>query len=91
MVIFIFLFFGAWLVWKAGQRNIIIEQEYNRKYEKIEKIIETYKVEERNYNWIQTLLEHLGQMEYKDGERTSVLSNKFWLKYTDIRLKRLEL
>lgn len=78
-----------WLVLEWGKKQLALENEYEKKYEMINRIIDSYEVCELNYDGIMLLLENLGQLKWKNHEKTVVLSNKFWLKYSDIRMKRI--
>lgn len=79
---------AAWLVWEAGKRNVQRANEYEVRYSRTKRIIDTYEVNERNYDLIIKLLEHLGSLEYKDLERTHVLTCQFFQKYKTIAEER---
>lgn len=82
LILFLFflaaLFVIAWIIVETGKRNAESAKEYDAKYLRIESIIDNYQVCEANYDWIMSLLKHLGQLPYKDKERTSVLTTKFF-------------
>ena len=64
---------------KRKQR--IRENMYNRKYLWLKDIIYSYELHKDNYNFIKTQLIKLGQMEYKNREKTSVLTCEFFRRF----------
>jgi hypothetical protein len=86
---FMVLAITGYYFWEYGKRQAQRAKEYEKKYFCIERIIDNYSMNEINYDWIVTLLENLGSLPYKDKEKTSVLTTKFFIKYSEIRLKRL--
>jgi hypothetical protein len=73
--------FVFWLIWKKGNQNAINAREYNRRYILTDTLIDNFEVNKFNYDYILRLLEGLGQMKYKDKNRTIKLTNKFWAKF----------
>jgi hypothetical protein len=80
-----------YLLWLWGKKSAEREREYEKLYLCIEAYIETYEINEWNYKTILNELVNLGQLRYKDREKTSVLTTKFFRKYRDIaKLKAKE-
>lgn len=83
------MWFIIWNLFFRKQR-MAHEHEYNVRYKYIEKLINESTINCRNYAWIDSLLYDLGQMKYKNHEKTEVLSYKFWTRYKDIAKKEIE-
>ena len=81
----------AWYIAEYGKKQAKRYQEYELLYDRITFIIQEYDITEQTYDYLMKLLERLGQMKYKDKEKTSVLTIKFLTKYKEIREKRLEI
>ena len=79
----------AWYISEYGKNQARQYQEYEHLYSRITYVIDEYDITEQTYDYLMKLLERLGQMKYKDKEKTSVLTVKFFVKYSEIRLKRL--
>ncbi len=82
------LFVCGWIICEVGKRNAERAKEYETKYKRTEDIIDNYEVCDANYDWLMSLLEHLGQLDYKDKERTEVLTMRFFRKYETIAKER---
>ena len=61
--------------------RIARQKEYESTYKRIETIIDKCVVNQMNYDWILTLLHHLGQLPHKNHEKTENLSVMFWRKF----------
>lgn len=57
------------------------ENLYNMKYLWLKNIVHSYARHRDNYNYLKTQLMQLGQMKYKDHERTSVLTVEFFRRF----------
>ena len=86
----IVLLFGYWLrieykEWK--KRRQAREDFYELKYKFIQGLIndKTFIIDEFNYHFLKDQLMKLGQMEYRNKEKTDGLSLEFFKKYTDIK------
>ena len=77
-------YFYAWY----KKRMERMKSEYDRYYEKIEKVL-TYEICEQNYEWLsERLFIRLLECKYKDSERTDVLRRKFVGRYAEIIEKK---
>lgn len=74
----------AWVIWEWGKYNAREHNEYERKYARIQKLINECQVCQKNYDWILLLLQHLGKLKYKNKEKTSVLTIEFFRKYKEL-------
>jgi len=63
--------------------------EYASMVRDIDKMIDTYPKEEANYDIIENELIKLGQLKHKNKEITSVLSQKFWNEFYNVKLNRI--
>ena len=79
-----------WLIWENGKINAKNAADYDKFYSQIYVIIETHEVCEMNYKYIMRLLTRLGKMKYRNKEKTSVLTMRFFRKYQDIAKKRVK-
>jgi len=90
-ILIIMIVGGAYLIAKRGAINAKRYNEYTKKYNRINDIIDDKKrsVCDQNYDWILRLLENLGKCKYKDKKSTEDLTMKFFRKYEDIAKKRV--
>jgi hypothetical protein len=71
----------AWLIVEYGKRNLRLEQEYERCHDLARSAINHLDINEVNYDYITKLLINLGQLKWKDREKTEVLTMTFFRKY----------
>jgi hypothetical protein len=88
IVILIFLIFFGFLIWmlvswgREFKRKLEAEQlEYDMFYLWLKSCIENYSIHRDNYSFLKTKLIELGQLKYKDKERTSVLIVQFFRRF----------
>ena len=62
--------------------------EYEKKYNRIDKLIFEASINEQNYDWLNKLIDHLRELPYKNSEMTEILDQKFRIKFSDIIIKR---
>jgi hypothetical protein len=72
------LFLIAWWIIEYGKKTVTEAQEYEKQFVYCDDLIEFRDKTKENYDLIENELLKLGQMKYKDKERTSVLTCKFW-------------
>lgn len=89
MILIIILCIVAYYIVYYGNRQLKRELEYEEFYKKIACNIETWPVGSIYYNLIIRQLEKLGQMKFKNKEKTIVLTNRFWEKFAVERMKRI--
>lgn len=70
--------------WIYGEKNLRNELKYESLYKEIFDMYRLYDVNLANYDLIQSKLLELGQLKFKDKERTHILSCNFWQKYRSI-------
>ena len=90
ILFFMIITVACYFIWEEGKRNAKNAADYDKFYSQIYVIIETHEVCEMNYKWIMRLLTRLGKMKYRNKEKTSVLTMRFFRKYQDIAKKRAE-
>lgn len=88
VLFFMAIFVAAWLIVEVGKRNAEKAKVYELLYDLIQEYL-MKPVTDSNYDIITSWIQLLGQLKYKDMERTEVLSCEFWRKYEKIRLERL--
>ena len=86
----VFLIAAAYVIARIGVRNAKLAAEYEQKYDRIKYLIYEVQVCQANYDWILKLLENLGQLPYKNRERTQLLTVEFFKKYQSIAKKQIE-
>lgn len=57
------------------------ENLYNIKYLWLQDAVQSYALHRDNFNYLKTHLIILGQMKFKDKERTSFLTTKFFIRF----------
>jgi predicted PurR-regulated permease PerM len=79
----VFFLIGYWIV-RAGKRAAQRENEYEKLYSEITKMIDNNlaAINEANYDFIMDKLIKLGRLKHKDREKTTVLNIKFIRKYS---------
>src|SRR4030042_4376448 len=77
----------AWLIVEYGKHNLYLEQEYERRYKYTKNAVDYLEVNKSNYDYIMRLLITLGQLKWKDREKTEVLTMTFFRKYEEITKK----
>ncbi len=97
IVILIFFVFGSVLVWmliswgRKFKKKINAEKlEYDVFYLWLSGCIEKYELHKDNYSYLKTKLLELRQMKYKDHERTSVLTVRFFRRFERFALDDVE-
>jgi len=65
------------------------EDEYERKYNWIQCHVETMDTTPANYEAITRMLICLSHLPHKNKEKTSVLTNKFYIRFHEERIARL--
>jgi hypothetical protein len=70
-----------WIV-EYGKKQLKREREYENLYSEISKMIYEYYVCEANYKYISDWLNRLGNLEWKNKEKTEMLILNFRKKYT---------
>lgn len=88
--LFALIYFGAKWVAAIGYNNAKLAKWYEDKYAIIDGIISDPDmcVCEANFDWIVKWLDELKSLPYKNPEMTSVLENKFMIKFESIIEKR---
>lgn len=83
---------GYWLYDKIHLRNrikIANENLYNKRYTLLKDMIYSYELHRDNYGYLKTQLLWLGQMGFKDHERTSVLTTEFFNRFNRFALDEI--
>jgi len=88
-MLLVLLCIGYWYVDKWHARILCQAKEYERKYNTIANCIDCMPVNSQNYDTILRMLASLGQLKYKNKEKTVVLTNKFWIRFQSERIIRL--
>lgn len=85
------LFFIVWfcLGYNYACRMLDHRDDYEFKYRQIQRLIDSHTVTPEHYDIIEKELMELGQMKHRNKEKTIVLSNQFWTKFSMERLNRL--
>lgn len=83
----IMLLFWQGAVWL--KKNLKNESEYEKLYKTINSEISEAPVTEWWYDFLTGELTKLGQMKWKNQEKTHVISCTFWRKFSKIRLRRM--
>jgi len=78
----------AYYIAEYGKRNLLREKEYDDYYREITDDLYYKPVNPHNYDVIIYKLEKLGQMRWKNREKTSVLTFQFFRKYATEARKR---
>lgn len=90
LFIFALILFGIGkLVVNWGKRELAREQEYDKLHDEITDDLKR-DVTSHNYNTIFDKLKKLGQLKWKDKERTSVLTVNFFRKHKEESMKRVK-
>jgi hypothetical protein len=84
-----FLFVMVWVICEIGKRNAIRAKEYDDKYDQVEKFIETMRPDAQHYDFIMNELIELSALKWKNKEKTVVLTNKFFIRFGQERLRRV--
>ena len=84
MVIFIFLFFGAWLVWKAGQGHA----RYMEKLIELERYVEHLGVNNENCSFILDKFDEINKEKCRDKEKNKELFVKFCHRFKNVWQER---
>ena len=79
------LFVVCYSIYEIGRRNAEVAKEYEKRYNKIKRMIEQYPIIKGNYDYIFSELMKLADLKYKDPERSEVLANEFFAKYKQIK------
>jgi|GEM_PF-4298021 len=84
IVIFIAIALLGIIIWWLiawGKKEVTNKFEYDMFYLWLKDCIENYALHKDNYNFVKTKLIELGQLKYKDKERTSVLTVQFFRRF----------
>jgi len=76
------LFVATWYYQEFAKRQSISEANYEKQYFAIQNYIQDWPVSPESYNAIFAELKRLGNMRYKNKEKTRVLTEQFLRKYT---------
>jgi len=79
---FIFWLSEIYQAWKAKQKAL--ELQYDMKYLWLSNLIGTSEITMKNYKKILHQLAELGQLEWKNREKTTVLTMRFWNLFADM-------
>jgi len=79
-----------WIV-EYGKKQLKQEREYEKLYSEISDMIncDLYSINESNYRYIKDELIKLGKLKFKNKEKTSVLTTKFFRKYVSIARQKV--
>ena len=77
--VFIFL----WYWWELGSRWSKQEAEYEAKHSRILGYLETWEVDAENYQILKDEINSLGQLKWKDREKTRKIAAAFFIKYRE--------
>jgi len=77
------MFLIVWYYQEWSRKQFLSEMAYNRMYITIQRYIEDWPVNVRSFNAIFAELKLLGNMRYKNMEKTRVLTETFLRKYTE--------
>ena len=75
------LFVVFYSFYEIGRRNAEVAKEYEKRYNKIKRMIDNFAITRGNYESIFSELLKLADLKYKDPERSEVLANEFFAKY----------
>jgi hypothetical protein len=84
LILVCYYFLAKWQERMDNEKN-----EYEMKYKFIQYHIDSDVKTAENYSNIERMLTCLGKLPYRNKEKTIKLSENFWDKWTDERLKRL--
>jgi len=79
ILIMVFLFLWWWF--ELGSRWAKQEQEYEQKRSRIVGYLETWEVNAENYKILKDEIRDLGELKWKDREKTTVIASAFFMKY----------
>ena len=85
----IFLSSGAWVIWKYGKRQAELAKTYDKLYEVIQDMVNYLPETAENFDKIENKLIILGNLKYKDKEKTDVLTRTFYRKFGGEYSKRV--
>jgi len=77
------LFVATWYYQEFAKKQSVSEANYEKQYFAIQNYIRDWPVNTQSYNAIFTELKRLGNMKYKNKEKTRVLTEQFLRKYTE--------
>ena len=77
------MFIIVWYYQEWTRKQSLSEIAYHRQYRTIQRYIEDWPVNVRSFNAIFAELKRLGNMRYKNKEKTEVLTKQFLRKYTE--------
>ena len=78
------LVIAAWIIVEWGVDLSKQAAEYEKKYNRIDKLIYDASINEQNFNWFCKLIDHLRGLPYKNPEMTEILDQKFRIKFSEI-------
>jgi hypothetical protein len=85
----VFLLTVYWIYAEMKAEKIYKKNEYELTYKTIQHFVNFSSASAENYDTGMNMLEHLGQLPYKNKEKTIVLTNQFFIKFQCERIKRL--
>ncbi len=81
-----FLVICYWIFYEIKLRQrikIANENLYNKRYLLLQDAIRDYDLNESNYKYLKSQLMFLGQMKFKNHEKTAVLTTEFFKRFSD--------
>lgn len=79
----------AWLIKEYGKRQAEEARKYDFLYSQIQGYIDGMDICPANYEFIQTRIDQLGKLKYKNKEKTAVLTDAFYRKFGGEYAKRV--
>lgn len=83
LVVAMGMFIITWYYQEWARKQYLSERAYNKQYVTIQVYIRDWPVKVESYNAIFAELKRLGNMRYKNKEKTMVLTESFLRKYTE--------
>jgi len=83
LVIAMGMFIITWYYQEWTKKQRLSEMAYNRMYTTIQRYVDDWPVNVRSFNVIFAEIKGLGNMRYKNKEKTEVLIKQFLRKYTE--------
>ncbi|MFA5727467.1 MAG: hypothetical protein WC886_07500 [Saccharofermentanaceae bacterium] len=77
------MFIITWYYQEWSRKQSISEANYENRYSAIQRYVDDWPVNVRSFNAIFAELKRLGNMRYKNKEKTEVLTKQFLRKYTE--------
>lgn len=83
LVVAMGMFLITWYYQEWSKKQYLSERAYNKQYVTIQIYIRDWPVNARSYSAIFAELKRLGNMRYKNKEKTRVLTERFLREYTE--------